>query len=160
LIASIAWAGVITRRTYPMPLVHGVHGRLGGRQALGAVDRTEHLRRVGHVARLFADAGVVAVASLVSPEAADRRTARELHDAAGLRFVEVYVDTPVEVCEQRDPKGLYAKAREGKITGFTGVDAPYEEPDEPDVRIAGAETEVDDAVEAILSALREKSASD
>ncbi len=69
---------------------------------------------------------------------------------------EVYMDTPVEVCEQRYPSGLYAKAREGRVTGFTGVDAPYEEPEDPDVRIAGADTEVDDAVAAILSALREE----
>ncbi len=139
-------------------LIDGDNVRHGLSEDLGFEpgDRTEHLRRVGHVARLFADAGVVAVASLVSPEAADRRTARELHDAAGLRFVEVYVDTPVEVCEQRDPKGLYAKAREGRITGFTGVDAPYEEPEDPDVRIAGADTEVGDAVDAILLALRKE----
>ena len=129
---------------------HGLSDDLGFEPA----DRTEHLRRVGHVARLFADAGVIAVASLVSPESEDRRTARALHDAAGLDFLEVYVDTPLEVCEERDPKGLYAKARAGKISGFTGVDAPYEAPEDPDVSISGADTEVEDAVAAILAALR------
>ena len=84
-------------------------------------------------ARLFADAGVVAIASLISPYAADRAQARAAHDAAGLPFFEVFVDTPLEVCEARDPKGMYARARAGKITGFTGVDAPYERPEAPDL---------------------------
>jgi len=131
---------------------HGLSDDLGFEPG----DRTEHIRRVGHVSRLFADAGVVAVVSLVSPEAADRQTARELHEAAGLNFLEVHVDTPVEECERRDPKGLYAKARAGELTGFTGVDAPYEAPEDPEVRIAGAEADVDAAVKAILDALREE----
>ncbi len=80
------------------------------------------------MARLFADAGVVALVPLISPYRADRDRARAAHEAAGLPFVEVFVDTPLEVCEQRDPKGLYAKARAGEITGFTGIDDPYEAP--------------------------------
>ena len=85
----------------------------------------------------MADAGIVAIASLVSPAHHDRALARELHQAAGLRFIEVYVDTPVEICEQRDPKGLYARARAGKLADFTGVSAPYEQPRNPDVLIRG-----------------------
>ena len=104
---------------------HGLSDDLGFEPG----ERSEHIRRVAHVARLLADAGVVAVVSLVSPMEADRRLARELHDAAGLDFHEVFVSTPrVEECERRDPKGLYARARAGKLPGFTGVDAPYEAP--------------------------------
>jgi bifunctional enzyme CysN/CysC len=110
-------------------LRHGLNADLG----FGAADRAENVRRVGEVARLFADAGLVAVVSLVSPYRADRDRVRALHHAAGLRFLEVFVDTPLEVCEARDPKGMYAKARAGEITGFTGVDDPYEAPLNPDL---------------------------
>jgi bifunctional enzyme CysN/CysC len=105
-------------------LRHGLNAGLG----FSAADRAENVRRVGEVAKLFADAGMVAVVSLVSPYREDRDKVRAAHEAAGLRFVEVFVDTPIEVCEARDPKGLYAKARAGEITGFTGVDDPYEPP--------------------------------
>ena len=105
-------------------LRHGLNGDLG----FSADDRAENVRRVGEVARLFADAGVVALVPLISPYRAGRDHARALHEAAGLPFVEVFVDTPIEVCEQRDPKGLYAKARAGELTGFTGIDDPYEAP--------------------------------
>ncbi|WP_216914767.1 adenylyl-sulfate kinase [Nocardia noduli] len=110
-------------------LRHGLNSDLG----FSAEDRTENIRRVGEVARLFAEAGVVAVVSLISPYRADRATVRAAHLAAGIPFVEVFVDTPLEICEARDPKGMYAKARAGEITGFTGIDAPYEIPAEPDL---------------------------
>jgi bifunctional enzyme CysN/CysC len=84
---------------------------------------------VGQVAKLFADAGLVAVVSLVSPYRADRDLVRAAHEAEGLPFVEVFVDTPLDVCETRDPKGMYARARAGEITSFTGVDDPYEAPE-------------------------------
>jgi bifunctional enzyme CysN/CysC len=116
-------------------------------------DRAENIRRVGQVARLFADAGVVAVVSLVSPLAADRAVPRKLHDAAGLPFLEVFVDTDVDECARRDPKGLYDKARSGRLQGFTGVDAPYEAPVAPEVRIPTAELDVDEAVGRIVRAL-------
>ncbi|MDV7357501.1 adenylyl-sulfate kinase [Rhodococcus oxybenzonivorans] len=106
-------------------LRHGLNSDLG----FGAADRSENVRRVGAVAQLLADAGVVAIASLISPYRADRERVREEHRAAGLDFVEVFVDTPVERCEARDPKGMYAKARAGEIAGFTGVDDPYEAPE-------------------------------
>ena len=108
---------------------HGLNGDLG----FSPADRAENVRRVGHVARLFADAGLVALVPLISPYRADRDNVRALHDEAGLRFVEVYLDIPLEVCEERDPKGLYAQARAGEITGFTGVDDPYEAPDAPEL---------------------------
>lgn len=110
-------------------LRHGLNGDLG----FSPSDRAENVRRVGHVARLFADAGVVALVPLISPYRADRDLVRAMHDEAVLPFIEVHVDTPIEVCESRDPKGLYAMARAGRITGFTGIDDPYEAPDAPDV---------------------------
>ena len=112
-------------------LRHGLNADLG----FSAADRTENIRRVGEVARLFADAGVVALVPVISPYRADRERVRSIHEVAGLPFVEVFVDTPLEVCEARDPKGLYAKARRGEITGFTGIDDPYEAPDAPRLRV-------------------------
>jgi bifunctional enzyme CysN/CysC len=108
---------------------------------------------VGQVARLFADAGVVAVVSLVSPLRSDREVPRQLHDAAELPFIEVHVDTSVEECAKRDPKGLYARARAGEIKGFTGVDAPYEAPERPEIRVETARVDINDAVAQILDAL-------
>ncbi|MEM9562365.1 MAG: adenylyl-sulfate kinase [Actinomycetota bacterium] len=112
-------------------LRHGLNGDLG----FSAEDRDENVRRVGHVARLFCDAGVVAIVPLISPYRAARDLVRELHAAADLPFLEVFVDTPLEVCESRDPKGLYAKARAGEITGMTGIDDPYEAPLDPERRV-------------------------
>ena len=130
-------------------LRHGLNGDLG----FSADDRTENVRRVGEVARLFADAGVISLVPLISPYRAGRDHARALHDAAGLAFVEVFVDTPIEVCEQRDPKGLYAKARAGELTGFTGIDDPYEAPLEPQLVLPGGAITVPDAVDAIVELL-------
>ncbi|MEM9135325.1 MAG: adenylyl-sulfate kinase [Actinomycetota bacterium] len=122
-------------------LRQGLNGDLG----FSATDRDENVRRVAHVARLFADAGIVSIVPLISPYRAARDLARRLHDAAELRFVEVFVDTPLEVCEARDVKGLYAKARAGEITGMTGIDDPYEAPNNPEFRFVpedGSATEV------------------
>jgi adenylyl-sulfate kinase len=130
-------------------LRHGLNGDLG----FGDEDRTENVRRTAHVARLFADAGVVAIVSLVSPFAADRINARELVEAEGLPFSEVWVSTPVEECEARDPKGLYKKARAGELPGFTGVDGPYEQPELPDVELA-QDVSVDDAVDRLVDVLQ------
>lgn len=98
-----------------------------------ASSRTENIRRAAHLARILADAGLLVVASIISPYADGRREARELHEAAGIRFLEVYLDTPLEVCERRDTRGLYAKARRGEITRMTGIDDPYETPESPDL---------------------------
>jgi len=129
---------------------HGLSEDLG----FSAGDRSEHIRRVGQVARLVADSGTVAVVSLISPLAADREHLRRAHEEANLPFVEVFVDTPVDECERRDPKGLYARARAGEITGFTGVDAPYERPEQPELRIDTCSTDVEDAVSRIIELLR------
>src|SRR5215510_7005122 len=107
-------------------LRHGLNADLG----FTAADRSENIRRVGEVTRLFADAGVVALVPVISPYRADRDRARSIHEAAGVPFVEVFVDTPLEVCEAR-----YAKARAGEIKGFTGIDDPYEAPLHPDLRL-------------------------
>lgn len=112
-------------------LRHGLNGDLG----FSAEDRNENVRRGAQVARLFADAGVVAVVPLISPYREARGLARALHEAAELRFVEVFVDTPLAVCEARDPKGLYARARAGEISGMTGIDDPYEAPEAPELRL-------------------------
>jgi bifunctional enzyme CysN/CysC len=132
-------------------LRHGLNADLG----FDAAARGENVRRAAEVARLFADAGTVALVSLVSPYAADRERARALHEADGLPFVEVFVDTPLEECERRDPKGLYARARAGEITGFTGIDDPYEPPASPDVRIGASDQPLADAVELLLARLEE-----
>jgi adenylylsulfate kinase len=112
---------------------HGLNKNLG----FSAADREENIRRIGEVARLFADTGVIALTSFISPYRKDRDQARAIHAASGLPFVEILVDVPVEVCETRDPKGLYKKARaalaEGKGMGFTGVDDPYEPPAAPEL---------------------------
>ena len=129
---------------------HGLSEDLG----FSPGDRSEHIRRVGQVARLMADSGTIALVSLISPLAADRAHLRKSHEQANLPFVEVFVDTPAEECERRDPKGLYARARAGEIAGFTGVDAPYEPPEHPELRVDTATTAVQDAVSQIIEILR------
>ena len=116
-------------------------------------DRAENIRRVAHVASLFADSGMIAIVSVISPYAVDRELARSVHDRNGLDFVEVFVDTPLEECERRDPKGLYARAREGKVRGFTGVDAPYEVPREANVELRPCEQPLDEMVEGLVAEL-------
>ncbi len=126
-------------------LRHGLCGDLG----FSAVDRTENVRRVAQVARLYADAGVIALVSIVSPYADDRASARALHEADGLPFAEVFVDTPPEECERRDPKGLWARARAGQLPEFTGVDDVYERPASPELLLT-PELPLGRAVEEVL----------
>lgn len=128
---------------------YGLNADLG----FSAEDRAENVRRIGEVARLFADAGVVVLVPVISPYRSDRDTVRQRHVEAGLPFIEVFVDTPLEVCEARDPKGLYAKARAGEITGFTGVDDPYEPPLDPELLIDTTVTSPDEATSLILRLL-------
>ena len=130
-------------------LRHGLNGDLG----FSVEDRAENVRRTAEVAALMADAGVVALVSLVSPVRADRAVARAAHERRSLTFVEVWVSTPLEECERRDPKGLYARARAGEIPDFTGIGQPYEAPESPDIEIAPGEP-LDAAVERVLAALR------
>lgn len=130
-------------------LRHGLNGDLG----FGEAARKENVRRTAHVARLLAEAGTVALVSLVSPYAADRQAAAALHHSAGLLFLEVFLDTPPEVCEARDPKGLYARARAGVLQGLTGVDAPYERPCEADVVLRSDTETVAAAADRVVQAL-------
>ena len=111
-------------------VLDGDNIRLGLNKGLGftAADREENIRRIGEVAKLFADCGVIAMTSFISPYRKDRDLCRKLHDDAGLPFIEIHMATPIETCEQRDPKGLYKKARAGLLKGFTGIDDPYEAP--------------------------------
>src|SRR5205085_1744154 len=113
----------------------------------------ENVRRTAEVAALMADAGVVALASLVSPYRADREAARAAHDRRGLGFLEVWVSTPLEECEKRDTKGLYARARAGELPGMTGIGGPYEEPEHPDLEIRFGEP-LAAAADRVLAALR------
>ncbi|MGX9293239.1 adenylyl-sulfate kinase [Tsukamurella paurometabola] len=127
-------------------LRHGLNADLG----FTPEDRAENVRRVGAVAQLLADAGTVAIASLISPYRSDRDRIRAQHEEAGLPFLEVFVDTPVELCEQRDPKGMYARARAGEIADFTGVNAPYEAPDRPELVLRPADGEPADQALVVL----------
>jgi adenylyl-sulfate kinase len=130
-------------------LRHGLNGDLGFDEAA----RSENVRRTAHVARLFAEAGTIAVVSLVSPYARDRKAAVALHAAIDLPFLEVFVDAPLELCEQRDPKGLYARARAGELPGLTGVGAPYEAPARPDLALHTESETVEIAVERVMQTL-------
>jgi adenylylsulfate kinase len=131
---------------------HGLNKNLG----FSAEDRAENIRRIGEVAKLFADACVLAVASFISPYRADRDRVRQLHEDAGLPFFEVYVKCPLDVAESRDPKGLYKKARAGEIKGFTGIDDPYEEPEQAELVLDTSELSVEQSVQRILDALEAK----
>jgi bifunctional enzyme CysN/CysC len=139
----------------PAYLLDGENVRHGLSADLGFTpeDRHEQARRVAAVARILADAGNIAIVAIVSPAAADRDAARELHEQADLQFIEAYVDTPLEVCERRDPRGLYRRARAGELPAFTGIDAPYEAPETPDVRLHGHEEPIEQSVQRILDAL-------
>lgn len=119
-------------------------------------DRNENIRRISEVSKLFADSCSVAITSFISPYREERRKARELHDKDGLPFVEVYVDVPIEIAEQRDPKGLYKKAREGIIKEFTGISAPYEAPENPELHVQTDKQTVEESAKIIIDYLLEK----
>lgn len=136
----------------------GDNVRFGLNRDLGfsEADRNENIRRIAEVAKLFADSSTIAITSFISPYRADRQLARQLHTQAGqggddtIPFIEVFVDVPIEIAEQRDPKGLYKKARAGEIKEFTGISAPYEEPEAPEIRIRTDQLSVEESVVVIL----------
>jgi adenylyl-sulfate kinase len=132
-------------------LRHGLNGDLG----FSASDRAENVRRTAHVASLLAEAGTVALVSLVSPFESDRALARRIHEERGIRFVEVFVNVPLEICRARDPKGLYMRADAGEIRSFTGVSAPYEPPPAPDVELTVEDQPADAAARKVRAALRQ-----
>jgi bifunctional enzyme CysN/CysC len=129
---------------------HGLNRDLGFTDA----DRVENIRRVSEVAKLFVDAGVIVLVSFISPFRSERRMARETVEEN--EFLEVFVDTPLEICESRDPKGLYEKARAGKIANFTGIDSPYEAPESPELTLETQAMSAEDAADKVIAALRER----
>jgi len=129
---------------------HGLNSDLG----FAPEDRVENIRRIGEVARLFADAGALVVSAFISPYRKDRDRIRGLMGEG--EFVEVFVDTPLEICEARDPKGLYKKARAGEISNFTGLDAPYEAPENPEVHLLTADLSVDEAASQVIHYLEQR----
>jgi len=130
-------------------LRHGLNADLG----FSPSARRENCRRVGEVARLFADAGIVCLVPIISPYAQDRCRARQRHEEDGLRFVEIFVDTPLDTCMARDSKGLYRRALDGELTDFTGVSAPYEAPDHPDVHLRTHGIDLETLADRVIAAL-------
>src|SRR5262249_52077870 len=127
--------------------------RMGLKKTLGfsAKDGAEIIRRIGEVAKLFASAGVVALTAFISPYRADRNAVRALLEPG--EFIEIFVDTPLEVCEARDPKGLYKKARAGQLKGVTGIDDPYEAPEKPELVLDGGKKSIDELADEVLAFL-------
>jgi adenylylsulfate kinase len=135
----------------------GDNVRLGINKNLGfsEEDRKENIRRIGEIAKLFGDAGVISLSSFISPYLADRDEVRHLHEQAGLEFIEVHVDCSLAVAEERDPKGLYKKARAGEIKNFTGIDDPYEAPEGPEIQLHTDKMSLEEEVQIILDHLTE-----
>jgi len=146
---------ILTLQGYHTYLLDGDNVRHGLCKDLGFsdADRTENIRRIGEVARLMADAGLIVLTAFISPFRADRKIARDILPEG--QFVEVFVDTPIDVCRSRDPKGLYARADRGEIKQFTGVDSPYEPPEFPEVHIHSARLSVAESVNALLAHLHQ-----
>ncbi|MCH7788085.1 MAG: adenylyl-sulfate kinase [Acidobacteria bacterium] len=138
-------------------VLDGDNVRFGLNRDLGfsPADRVENVRRIGEVCRLFTDAGLLTLTAFISPYRSDRDAARKLVPVG--QFIEVFVDTPIEVCEARDVKGLYAKARSGEIAEFSGISAPYEAPVSPELRIDTADRDLDECVAEAIAALTDRS---
>ena len=127
---------------------HGLNKDLG----FGDADRVENIRRIGELSKLFADAGLIVLSAFISPFRSDRQMVRDLMPEG--EFVEIFMDTPIAVCEQRDPKGLYQKARRGEIKNFTGIDSAYEPPEQPEIVLNTAECSVEECAEQVIGYLR------
>jgi len=141
------------RHTYMLDgdnIRHGLNKDLGFTDA----DRVENIRRVGEVAKLFVDAGMIVLTAFISPFRSERRMVRELVGAG--EFVEVFIDTPLDICMQRDPKGLYEKAKAGTIKNFTGISSPYEAPEQADLIVHTVQAEAEHHAQAIVDYLRDK----
>jgi adenylylsulfate kinase len=152
---AVALEQVLLQRGHHAYRLDGDNIRMGLNKNLGfsAEDRAENIRRIGEVAKLFADAGIITLTSFISPYRADRDLVRTLHADAKIPFFEVFVDLPIEVAEQRDPKGLYKKARAGQIKGFTGIDDPYEAPLKPELHLRTDKLSVAESVQTLLDLL-------
>jgi adenylylsulfate kinase len=143
----------LKKHTY---ILDGDNIRLGLNKGLSfsETDRIENIRRIGEVSKLFVDAGIIVLTAFISPFQKDRKQVREM--LSDQEFIEVYIDTPIEICESRDPKGLYKKARKGEISNFTGISSPYESPQYPEIHLKTDEMTIDIAVEKILNYLEDK----
>ena len=144
--------GIHTYRLDGDNIRHGLNKNLG----FSASDREENIRRIGEVAKLFADCGAITMTSFISPYRKDRDTVRALHIEGKLPFIEIHVNTPIETCEQRDPKGLYKKARAGQLKSFTGIDDPYEAPLHPELTIDATSTSPEQATVLLLEYLHKQ----
>jgi len=159
---AVALEQVLLQRGKHAYRLDGDNIRMGLNKNLGftADDRAENIRRIGEVAKLFADAGLIAVTSFISPYRKDRDAVRALHEAAKIPFIEVHIDIPVEEAEKRDPKGLYKKARAalaaGKGMGFTGIDDPYEGPEQAELVLRSDKLSVAESVQQLLDMLEER----
>ena len=153
---AVALEQVLIQRGHAAYVLDGDNVRHGLNKNLGfsAEDREENIRRIGEVAKLFTESGLLTITSFISPYRSDRDQVRKLHAEGDMGFVECFVDTPLEVCEQRDPKGLYKKARAGEIKGFTGIDDPYEAPAAAELVLKAGEQSVEDCVAEVLDYLQ------
>lgn len=152
---AVALEQVLIQRGHAAYRLDGDNVRMGLNKNLGfsAEDRAENIRRIGEVAKLFADSGMITITSFISPYKADRDVARKLHEEAGLPFIEVYVNCPLDEAEKRDPKGLYKKARAGEIKGFTGIDDPYEAPEKSELELRTDKLSIAESVAVCLDLL-------
>jgi len=143
----------LNKHTY---LLDGDNMRMGLNKGLGFSDedRIENIRRIGEVAKLFVDAGNIVLTAFISPFQKDRTMIRSLVDEG--EFIEIFVDTPLEVCEKRDPKGLYQKARQGEIENFTGISSPYEAPVEAEIHLHNDNRDIEELAEQVISYMKEK----
>ena len=144
--------GVLTYRLDGDNIRLGINSNLG----FSAEDRQENIRRVGEISKLFADTGVVVLSSFISPYADDRALVRKVHEEGDLPFMEVFVDCSLEAAEERDPKGLYKKARAGEIRGFTGIDDPYEAPQAAELHLRTDQMTLEEEVEAVIKSLQDR----
>jgi adenylylsulfate kinase len=155
---AIALEKALYKRNTLSYRLDGDNIRLGINKNLGfsAEDRAENIRRIGEISKLFADCGTLSLSSFISPYRQDRDNVRDLHKQSGIHFVEVYVDCSLEVAESRDPKGLYKKARGGKIKNFTGIDDPYEPPKNPEIHLKTDQMTLEQEINAIILYLEQQ----
>lgn len=155
---AVALEKALTERGRLVYRLDGDNVRMGINKNLGftAEDRTENIRRIGEVAKLFVDASVIVLSSFISPYRADRDAVRALHEASGMDFIEVFVDCSLDEAEKRDPKGLYKKARAGEIKNFTGIDDPYEAPDHPELVLHSDRQSLEEEVTALVELLAQR----
>ena len=155
---AVALEGVLHDMGVLCYRLDGDNVRFGINKNLGfsEEDRAENIRRVGEISKLFVDSGVLVLSSFISPYQRDRELVRQIHEEAGMAFIEVFVDCSLEAAESRDPKGLYKKARAGEIKNFTGIDDPYEAPENAEIHLRTDKQTLEDEVTQILEQLRER----